>query len=74
MTSSPSTSAASWASAAGTKTASYPSSRATITMGRMPLVCLRPPSRDSSPRKSEESGTSLICPELSSNATAMGRS
>ena len=74
MTSTPSTSAASRASEAGMKTVLKPSSLATTTMGKMPFVCLSPPSSDSSPRNSEDSGIAATCPELRSTATAIGKS
>ena len=73
-TSTPVTNTASWASMAGTKTFRYPCSLATATMGRMPFVCLRPPSRASSPRKIADSGSCATWPEESSTASAMGRS
>ena len=70
----PSTSAASLASDEGTKTVVKPSSLPTTTMGRIPLVCRRLPSRDSSPRNMADSGTVGIWPELRRMAVAMGKS
>ena len=74
ITVTPSTSAASSASAAGTNTVSKPSCLATATIGRMPFVCLTPPSSESSPRNRDASGIDGTCPELSSTARAIGRS
>ena len=72
--STPSTSAASPESSEGTNTLSNPSSLATTTIGRTPLVCLRVPSRDSSPRNREESGTDATWREFKRSATAIGKS
>ena len=44
------------------------------TMGRIPLVCLRLPSSESSPRNTAESGVADTRPELAGIPAAMGRS
>ena len=73
-TSTPSTSAASRASGSGTNTVRQPSCRATTTMGSMAFVWRRLPSSESSPRNTEESGSSRSWPELTRTDTAIGRS
>ena len=74
MTSTPSTSAASRASGSGTNTVRQPSCRATTTMGSMAFVWRTLPSSESSPRNTEESGSSRSWPELTRTDTAIGRS
>ena len=70
----PSTREASLPSAAGTKTVANSSSRAMETMGSIPLVWRRLPSRESSPRNRALSGDAGTWPELTRMPTAMGRS
>ena len=70
----PSTSAASALSTAGTKTWVNPSSLARATIGRMPAVWRRLPSSESSPRNTVFDRLADTCPVLTRMPMAMGRS